>query len=112
MTVSAGPKIFENSKLENYRCDIAKNFTLCVPLTHFIYWKLRVSIKRKEHPKKAIKKCQEFIKILTLISLKKKFMQCYKAVDFSYLQKYIYSKYIGNEGEEQGHYPRCRSTPP
>ena len=31
MTVSAGTKAFENSKLKNHRSDIAKTCPLCVP---------------------------------------------------------------------------------
>ena len=31
MTVSAGIKTFENLKLKNYRSDIAKTGSLCVP---------------------------------------------------------------------------------
>ena len=41
-------------------------------LNTFHFWKLMVSIKgqQRAHPKKSMKICQEFIKVLTLISLK------------------------------------------
>ena len=96
MTVSAGTKTFKNLKLKNYKSDIAKTCPLFTTLTPFIYWKLTVSIKGRAHPKKTHQKYQEFIKILTLMSFKNSFFSC--------LQLYIYNKYIGNVGEEEGHY--------
>ena len=59
---SAGTQISENPKPKNYRSDIT--FPECVPPLHLSFTENWVHIK-----KKTIKKCQEFIRILTLISL-------------------------------------------
>ena len=73
MTVSAGKKTFENLKLENYRFDISlKRVRYVYHLNTFHLLKTEgVNLRVAEGTsKKAIKKCQEFIKILILISLK------------------------------------------
>ena len=76
---------------------------MCTTLTPFIYWKLRVSIKGRAHPKKK-KKCEGFENFITL----KQFVKCYKAID-SPLSSMIYLQQIYWErGGRGGALPPCR----
>ena len=71
-------------------------------------WWLRTQLKIHQ-------KYQKIIKILTLISLKKQFIKLYKAGDFPTIFDNIftvYSKYIGNAGEQDGPYPKCGGALP
>ena len=73
MTVSAGKKTFKNLRLENYRQDISlKLARYMYELNNFQLRKTEGDNRREAEgtSKKMIKKCQEFIKILILISLK------------------------------------------
>ena len=67
VTVSIGEKTFENLKLKNYRYVLLK-------LVHYVYHfnpfhllKTEGVNQRDSTSEKTIQKCQEFIKILTLI---------------------------------------------
>ena len=73
MTVSAGKKTFKNLKLENYRYDISLKLTrYAYDLNTFHLLKTEGATQKAAEgtSKKIAKKCQEFIKILILISLK------------------------------------------
>ena len=70
VTVSIGEKTIENLKLQNYRYILLK-------LVHYVYHfnpfhllKTEGVNQRDSTSEKTIQKCQEFIKILTLIWLK------------------------------------------
>ena len=67
-------KTFENLKLENHRSDVNKSFPVCLPPYHLSFsenWGCQSKSGREHIQKKTIKKCQEFIKILNLVFLKR-----------------------------------------
>ena len=73
MTVSTGKKTFENLKLQNYRSDISLQFPRYVYNLNTFHLLKTEGVNRRVAEgtsKKTIKKCQEFIKTLILISLK------------------------------------------
>ena len=77
MAISAGMKAFDQISL--------KYASMCTNLTLFIYW--------TEPIQKTIKKCKEFIKILTLISLKNNLQNTIRVGISTCLWWYIYRKY-------------------
>ena len=82
-------------------------------LNTFHFWKLMVSIKgqQRAHPKKSMKICQEFIKVLTLISLKNSLQNAIR-LGFFPLSSIIYLQQMYLEWGGGGLYLQCASATP
>ena len=102
MTISTCTKIFENLNLKSYKSDIAKTCSLCVPFNCFQLLKTEGVNQRDSTSEKTIKKCQEFIKILTLIWLKNSLLNAIRLWFFPVCNKTFTANILGTQEKRRG----------